>query len=130
MVRKLPSAISRVTRKIFPDGNATLPPRFLGLCPSIIQAFCTQILKNRPVRVMVEKPWNVWIESRAPCAGYLNGICKENPLHLEFLNFLFVFLAILTLSASQSLGFSSCNFSTWNALECNYRYLVKLVRAP
>ena len=44
-VRKLPGAISRVTpkklsgraktfrtRKNFPDGNATLPPRFLGLC--------------------------------------------------------------------------------------------------
>ena len=104
--------------------------RFIVAYPSIRQAFCTQILKNRPVRVMVEKPWNVWIESGAPGAGYLNGICKENPLHLEFLNYFFVFLAFLTLSASQSLGFSSCNFSTWNALQCNYRYLVKLVKAP
>ena len=31
-VRKLPSAILRITRKNFPDGNATMPPRFLGLC--------------------------------------------------------------------------------------------------
>ena len=40
---------------------------------------------------MVERPWNVWIESGATSASYLNGICKENPLHLDFLHFLSVF---------------------------------------
>ena len=39
------------TRKNFPDGNATLPPRFLGLCSNLEQTVANTILSRLGINI-------------------------------------------------------------------------------
>merc|ERR1712107_686246 len=51
-VRKLPSAISWVTRKNFLDGNATMPPMFLGLC-IVTRAIITIAILPHHIHILI-----------------------------------------------------------------------------